>query len=373
MEEERRLLNERKRNILLLISQYLKDNGMFYTSASLEREALYNARDYQLCDNVDLDSIYLEYVSYYNLKFGKTPKIVKKSENIQQVQMKRSQSVNLERQSTLSGQKKSEDKKPPKIEETNLNTSLAVAGNVRCCTDRLVGTGKSALAKALFSETKCRFNFFNVSSSTITSKWRGDSEKFIRVLFDVAKFYAPSIVLFEEIDGLTSCRDVYEHESAKRFKNEFLAQIDGLYDISSNICILGTTNLPWDIDPAFLRRFEQKLLIGLPNTDERMQLIQHFLPLSKHWSNVSKTKLSDLTKGLTGDEIRIGCKEATMQKIRQAISTSESHSAVNPKVILQPKLEPVTDTDLERIFELMKPTSKLLLEKHVQWSRQYNK
>lgn len=70
----------------------------------------------------------------------------------------------------------------------------------------------------------------------------------LQVLFDVAKFYAPSIVLFEEIDGLTSCRDVYEHESAKRFKNEFLAQIDGLYDKLSNICILGTTNLPWSVN-----------------------------------------------------------------------------------------------------------------------------
>lgn len=104
-----------------------------------------------------------------------------------------------------------------------------------------------------------------------------------------------------------------------------------------------------------------------------MKLIQNYLPLSKHWPNTSKIKLSDLTKGLTGDEIRIGCKEATMKKIRQAISMNECYSAGSPNAVSQPKVEPVTDADAEKIFEKMQPTSNLLLEKHVQWSRQYNK
>lgn len=124
-----------------------------------------------------------------------------------------------------------------------------------------------------------------------------------------------------------------------------------------------------DIDPAFLRRFEQKLLIGLPDSDERRQLIQHFLPLSQHWSTESKTRLSQLSEGLTGDEIRIVCKEATMQKIRRAISMKDMHSGTSPLVHLQK----IADTDLEKIFSAVKPTSNVLLEKHVQWSRQYNK
>lgn len=120
-----------------------------------------------------------------------------------------------------------------------------------------------------------------------------------------------------------------------------------------------------DIDSAFLRRFEQKLLIGLPDSDERKQLIQQFLPSSQHWSTESKTKLSDLTKGLTGDEIRIACKEATMQKIRQAISMKDTHPHFH--------LQQIVERDLEKIFDSMKPTSNVLLEKHVQWSRQCNK
>lgn len=124
-----------------------------------------------------------------------------------------------------------------------------------------------------------------------------------------------------------------------------------------------------DIDPAFLRRFEQKLLIGLPDSDERTQLIHLFLPLTRQWSKESQTKLANLTKGLTGDEIRIACKEATMQKIRQVISKKDFHSGTNPQLHLQE----IVDSDLEKIFEVMKPTSHLILEKHVQWSRQYNK
>lgn len=108
------------------------------------------------------------------------------------------------------------------------------------------GTGKTLLAKALAAETYGKVTFFNVASSTITSKWRGDSEKFIRVLFELAKFYAPSVLFVDEIDGLASKRDApTDHEASKRFKNEFLTQIDGLDDTNDTVFLLASTNLPW--------------------------------------------------------------------------------------------------------------------------------
>lgn len=107
----------------MLISQYLKDNGFFLTNSSLEKEALGNNKDYQICDNVDLDSIYLEYLSYYNLKFGKNPKIVKKCDSSNVNNLKKSSSTCLERQN--SSQKKFDEKKA-KTEENNLNASLVV-------------------------------------------------------------------------------------------------------------------------------------------------------------------------------------------------------------------------------------------------------
>lgn len=108
------------------------------------------------------------------------------------------------------------------------------------------GSGKTLLAKALCGETHGRVTFINVAASTITSKWRGDSEKFVRVLFAMAKYYAPSVIFIDEIESLTSRRDsMGEHEASRRFKNEFLIEIDGLDYADANVLLLVNSNLPW--------------------------------------------------------------------------------------------------------------------------------
>eukprot|EP00826_Nyctotherus_ovalis_P011350 TRINITY_DN12959_c0_g1_i4.p1 TRINITY_DN12959_c0_g1~~TRINITY_DN12959_c0_g1_i4.p1 ORF type:complete len:232 (+),score=66.54 TRINITY_DN12959_c0_g1_i4:103-798(+) len=116
------------------------------------------------------------------------------------------------------------------------------------------GTGKTMIAKAV--ATECKSTFFNISASILTSKWMGEGEKLVRILFEVAKQRQPSIIFIDEIDSLLCARSENDFESSRRIKTEFLVRMEGVTNGGSQddqVIIIGATNRPQELDEAVKR------------------------------------------------------------------------------------------------------------------------
>ena len=204
------------------------------------------------------------------------------------------------------------------------------------------GTGKTLLAKAV--ATECRTTFFNVSASSLASKWRGDGEKLVRILFDMAKYYAPTVVFFDEVDSIASKRSDGEQDASRRMKTEMLVCMDGISNDTSSgvsegdegndgggedgeggeltaagskiVMVLGATNQPWELDDAFKRRFEKRIYIPLPGPEERKVLLRLCLQKIKLADGIDTDALAALLNNYSGADIAVVCKHAAYAPMR---------------------------------------------------------
>ncbi|ETW04881.1 hypothetical protein H310_03992 [Aphanomyces invadans] len=184
------------------------------------------------------------------------------------------------------------------------------------------GTGKTLLAKAVANV--CNSTFFNVSASTLASKYRGESEKMVRILFEMARYYSPAIIFMDEIDAIAGARGgAEEHESSRRVKTELLVQINGVgsgekSDVENNrVMVLAATNLPWQIDEAMRRRLTKRVYIPLPDIHGRRALFNLNLKRVDVAPDVDYDRLATQTEGYSGDDICGVCETAKMFPVKR--------------------------------------------------------
>jgi hypothetical protein len=203
------------------------------------------------------------------------------------------------------------------------------------------GTGKTAMARALAgtcNKADRKVAFFMRKGSDVLSKWLGETERQLRLLFDEAKRLAPSIIFFDEIDGLApvrSARQDYVHSSVV---STLLAMMDGL-DARGQVVVIGATNRIDAIDPALRRpgRFDRELYFPLPSEAQRTAILN--LELAKFRPPIPPdevTSLAAATAGFCGADLHALCSEAALRCLRRVypqVYESDQRLVINPKKV----------------------------------------
>ena len=182
------------------------------------------------------------------------------------------------------------------------------------------GCGKTMLAAAVASEVDGVF--FNVDAASIMSKWLGEAEKRVRLLFEKARAAArsgrPAIIFIDEIDALLG---VHESEvgGEVRVRNQFLKEMDGLQDKKSklHVYVIGATNKPWKLDEPFIRRFQKRIYIPPPDREARLELFRLYTRNLRLADDVDFGRLADMTEGYSASDIKDIVMEAHLRTVRE--------------------------------------------------------
>ncbi|KAJ5728617.1 uncharacterized protein N7483_003125 [Penicillium malachiteum] len=203
------------------------------------------------------------------------------------------------------------------------------------------GTGKTLLARALANSVSSegrKVSFYMRKGADTLSKWVGEAERQLRLLFEEARKNQPSIIFFDEIDGLAPVRSSKQEQIHASIVSTLLALMDGM-DGRGQVIVIGATNRPDSVDPALRRpgRFDREFYFPLPNLEGRRAILDIH---TKGWDPALpgeiKDELAKITKGYGGADLRALCTEAALNAVQRKypqIYKSDKKLIINPKHI----------------------------------------
>jgi SpoVK/Ycf46/Vps4 family AAA+-type ATPase len=226
------------------------------------------------------------------------------------------------------------------------------------------GCGKTLLAAAVATEIDA--HFYSIDAASIMSKWLGEAEQNVAKLFGSARKSSiegkPAIVFVDELESLMG-QHSNEVGGEIRVRNQFLKEMDGIMDKgkSFHVYVIGATNKPWDLDWAFIRRFQKRILVPLPDHHTRLMMLKLYMSTLQITQDVDLHELARLSEGFSGSDIRDVCQSAQLSLIGEFF---ESGKAMDKEA----KPRALTMVDFRQIFEERKPSVSLdMLSLYNRW------
>ena len=82
---------------------------------------------------------------------------------------------------------------------------------------------------------------------------------------------------------------------------------------SDRVVVIGSTNRPFDLDEAVLRRFPRRILVDLPDLETRREILEVTLSENRLGPDVNLTRIAERLEGYTGSDLKEVCREAVVQ------------------------------------------------------------
>lgn len=205
------------------------------------------------------------------------------------------------------------------------------------------GCGKTHIARATAGEINA--NFINVGINDILDMWIGSSEKNLHQIFEKARESKPCVIFIDEIDALGANRNDINKTAGRTVINQFLAELDGIDSDNDGILVIGATNAPWYLDPAFRRpgRFDRIIFVSPPDIEARSSIFNIQLK-DKPTETIDYTSLAKSAVEFSGADIKAAIDVAIENKLEASFSDGI------PK--------PLKTKDIVKAIKKVKPSTK---------------